>query len=283
MLAKLTSKAIGLTDSEYTVTTSLSIGASQGNDITIDTPSVSSRHARIFYSARKQGYYVEDLKSRNGTRVDGSLVNAPEPLANLNVVTIADEFDFIFHALALEPTLDRGSSATAIAQEQNVVNNARTIIEEATISLPDVIKQSAGRLGQAENREIWQRPSDTETVEAEPSESLTLRQAAPLRSLFNKSSRFVLRFDHSHKSYHLNEGENIIGRDGLCDIEVPHSSISRRHAVITVKGNVITISDLGSKNSTFVAKHRIHKARAILPGTRIHFGRARAILSQVSR
>jgi len=283
MLAKLTSRAIGLTNSEYTVTTGLTIGASPGNDITIDTATVSGKHARIFYSAKKQGYYVEDLQSRNGTKVDGSLVNAPEVLRNLNVVTIADEFDFIFQTVEPEKAFDRENGLSTAPQTENLISNARTIIEEATIGLPPVLKQAAGGIGIAEESIAVPHLSDTETVEDDPPNHLTSAPISRLRGLFIKTSRFALKFDHTSETFPLNEGENIIGRDGRCDIEVPHASMSRRHAVIKVKDNVITIGDLGSKNSTFVAKHRIQKARAILPGTRIYFGRARAILTQVSR
>jgi len=45
------------------------IGRGSHNDCMIDDPSVSREHARIVRSP--DGYYVEDLKSRNGTFVDG--------------------------------------------------------------------------------------------------------------------------------------------------------------------------------------------------------------------
>ena len=47
----------------------ITIGRNSANDITIDNLAVSDRHARIVRD--KTGYYVEDLKSTNGTLVDG--------------------------------------------------------------------------------------------------------------------------------------------------------------------------------------------------------------------
>lgn len=47
----------------------ITIGRNSANDITIDNLAVSDRHARIVRD--KTGYYLEDLKSTNGTFVDG--------------------------------------------------------------------------------------------------------------------------------------------------------------------------------------------------------------------
>jgi pSer/pThr/pTyr-binding forkhead associated (FHA) protein len=59
---------------------------------------VSGRHARIYFDEKKNSWFVEDLKSRNGTRVDGVRVTGAERLDALNVITFADKLDFIFQA-----------------------------------------------------------------------------------------------------------------------------------------------------------------------------------------
>jgi len=51
---------------------SASIGRGPGNDLRIDEPSVSKRHATIFKSP--EGYSIEDMRSQNGTWIDGSLI-----------------------------------------------------------------------------------------------------------------------------------------------------------------------------------------------------------------
>jgi diguanylate cyclase (GGDEF)-like protein len=51
---------------------SASIGRGPDNDLRIDEPSVSKRHAMIFKTPN--GYSVEDLKSQNGTWIDGNLI-----------------------------------------------------------------------------------------------------------------------------------------------------------------------------------------------------------------
>ncbi|MGD9332378.1 MAG: FHA domain-containing protein [Desulfobacterales bacterium] len=51
----------------------ITIGRNMANDITIDNLAVSDRHARIVRD--KTGYYLEDLKSTNGTFVDGRKIS----------------------------------------------------------------------------------------------------------------------------------------------------------------------------------------------------------------
>ena len=50
----------------------------------------------------------------------------------------------------------------------------------------------------------------------------------------------------------LHEGENVLGRGPGVDVPVVHPSVSREHARITVRGDRVTVEDLGSKNGTFV-------------------------------
>src|SRR5438477_415236 len=53
--------------------------------IVVQHPSVSSRHAKIRFD--KGRFFVEDLKSVNGTFVDGAPVVAPTPIASEQALT----------------------------------------------------------------------------------------------------------------------------------------------------------------------------------------------------
>jgi DNA-binding winged helix-turn-helix (wHTH) protein len=66
------------------------------------------------------------------------------------------------------------------------------------------------------------------------------------------------------RKYLLYEGENLLGRASDCRVVIRDSSISRRHAAITVKGNTFTIHDAGSKNGTYVEGHRIGRTPVAL-------------------
>lgn len=54
----------------------------------------------------------------------------------------------------------------------------------------------------------------------------------------------------------LAPGENILGRRGPDVLALPSSTVSRRHARITI-GDDTSIEDLGSKNGTFVDERRV--------------------------
>lgn len=61
------------------------VGRDREADVRIDDPSVSRRHARIVVEG--DAARVEDLESKNGTRVGGILVSQPVRLAKGDVVT----------------------------------------------------------------------------------------------------------------------------------------------------------------------------------------------------
>src|SRR5205809_1793421 len=50
----------------------LSIGRTEGNDLILNHPSVSRKHAR--FEPRENGWWIIDLKSTNGVKVNGNLV-----------------------------------------------------------------------------------------------------------------------------------------------------------------------------------------------------------------
>jgi adenylate cyclase len=50
----------------------LSIGRTEGNDLVLNHPSVSRKHARV--EARNNGWWIVDLKSTNGVKVNGNLI-----------------------------------------------------------------------------------------------------------------------------------------------------------------------------------------------------------------
>lgn len=55
----------------------------------------------------------------------------------------------------------------------------------------------------------------------------------------------------------LISGQNRIGRSSECEICLPSSHVSRVHAIITIKENIITIADQGSANGTYVNDKKI--------------------------
>ena len=71
----------------------------------------------------------------------------------------------------------------------------------------------------------------------------------------------------------LHAGENILGR-GLDDvIEINLSTVSRRHARITL-ADAIVLEDLGSKNGTWLENERLTAPRELSDGAAVRLGSA---------
>jgi DNA-binding winged helix-turn-helix (wHTH) protein len=72
----------------------------------------------------------------------------------------------------------------------------------------------------------------------------------------------------------LVEGENIAGRGAECAVVVDATTVSRRHARITVSLGVATLEDLGSTNGTFVNNAAISSPTCLKDGDEIALGKA---------
>jgi len=70
----------------------------------------------------------------------------------------------------------------------------------------------------------------------------------------------------------LGEGEHVLGRDGSAALTLNSSSVSRRHARITITGETATLEDLGSKNGTYVADQPVNEPTKLRDGDRIRVG-----------
>lgn len=75
----------------------VSIGRNPDCEIVVEVGAVSRRHAKI--ERRPDGYYLSDLKSRNGTWLNGQRVDSATSLRNGDRIRICD-IDFIFNDAA---------------------------------------------------------------------------------------------------------------------------------------------------------------------------------------
>ena len=110
MRARLFCRTGDLAGADHQIAGEATIGRSARNTVVLGAPVISQTHARIFFDAEAGGYILEDLRSRNGTRLDGVPVQGRERLGDLHVVTLGEEHDFIFVALpeSATATVDGG-------------------------------------------------------------------------------------------------------------------------------------------------------------------------------
>lgn len=72
----------------------MSLGRSATNDIVVNDPEISRRHAQITY--QNQRYLIEDLGSTNGTFVNGQRCTGPTSLKDGDVVEFGDTIQMLF-------------------------------------------------------------------------------------------------------------------------------------------------------------------------------------------
>lgn len=87
------------------------VGRAPGCQLTVDDPRVSRRHASFRVEAQR--LTVEDLRSRNGTLVNGVLLRNPQVLANNDVVTVGSQELRVVATREDEESLARSIAATA--------------------------------------------------------------------------------------------------------------------------------------------------------------------------
>jgi FHA domain len=66
----------------------------------------------------------------------------------------------------------------------------------------------------------------------------------------------------------LSEGKHTLGRGSLCDVKIASNSVSKEHATILITNDKIILSDLDSRNGTFVNGVRIQNQR-LNPGDKL--------------
>lgn len=85
-----------------------------------------------------------------------------------------------------------------------------------------------------------------------------------------RPSHYSLAWETTH--FQLFEGDNIVGRDRDLALSFDSTSVSRRHCVIKIAGDEVTVEDLESKNGTFVQDERIDAPKRLVAGDHIRVG-----------
>ena len=307
MPARLFCKTGELAGAAFVIRREATIGRLEDNQITLYPSYVSGYHARIFFDDDEGRYFLEDLRSSNGTELDGTPVTAPVRLGRLHVITFAHQVDFIFPAPEEEAVPDFGVRALDVpatddSQEKTYIGD----IFAPLPSLPSLESEGVGEktmmhdpftvlpeLSEPEDieekttfREAFtplptlemtplpeaQTPSETPPLSASEDtpgdeETILVSETAPTRFKL-----VVTMPDETLETFALEEGGQVVGRELACDLTIPHTSISRRHARITVEGGTVMLEDMGSKNGTFVDSTRITMAVPIRPGNVIRLG-----------
>lgn len=139
---------------------SITIGRAADNDIVFfNEVAVSRRHARIGKSNQK--YSVEDLKSKNGTRLNGTLIEREE---------LKDGDEILIGKSLLQFQSSQSEEAVILSQESVPSDDSGTIYRPLREVLPDELLESEEI--EKTNKRTWkswekpvQKPSDIKELE----------------------------------------------------------------------------------------------------------------------
>ena len=96
------------------------------------------------------------------------------------------------------------------------------------------------------------------------------------------SLRLIVETDDRTQRFPLAEGSHRLGSSLESSVRLPHPSISRRHAMIHVRGGRAEIEDLGSRNGTRVGGRRVTARQPLKVGERVTLGAVSALLEEVA-
>ena len=83
---------------------------------------------------------------------------------------------------------------------------------------------------------------------------------------------FVKSPGSDERVYEVSEGEVTVGRDPAVGIPVDDKTLSRRHCKVYLGADGWRVTDLGSRNGTYLNGARLTKPQSVNTGDRIQVG-----------
>jgi ABC-type multidrug transport system ATPase subunit len=229
------------TGTEHPVPASgLIVGRSQRADIVLDNPSCSRQQFRVMHQDSRT--LLEQMSQTTPTQVNGTLVGATLVLQD------GDEIDVSGSKFRVRITVEKGTDTGATQPPE-----------------------SAG--GRGRKKSPPPPPREAVAVKVPPSSPPAAMQNTAIRNdrtvIGRPDAGAPSDFDQSFEL----SGRMVIGRDSeRVDIALPHLSVSRTHAAITLKGNKAELADLNSANGTFINGRKVVNPVMIPAGTQIDIG-----------
>jgi pSer/pThr/pTyr-binding forkhead associated (FHA) protein len=237
--------------SEMELTGDLAVGRAQDSGLRITEGNPSRHHARL--SVGPEGAFVEDLKSTNGTYVNGTRIEQRTRLATKDKI----RFDVEEYQLRVDVTAPPDADATKM--------RAPVVVEPAKAE-PGWIRGS----NESTNRTVFKtaeelkREHDRLAAARQP-EQATGPVLVPTLRIYDSNTRpRVVELPAT-------EGEWSIGSDEGREIRIQREGVSGLHAKIVNSGKVWKVVDQVAANGTFVNGERV-TVRYLNSGDRINFG-----------
>jgi len=82
------------------------------------------------------------------------------------------------------------------------------------------------------------------------------------------------------QEFPLQAGANVLGRDAAADVHIDDTTVSRKHAAITIGDDAVTLEDLNSKNGTYLDGVQLTEPAPIRDGQTFVLGDASVLFRQ---
>jgi pSer/pThr/pTyr-binding forkhead associated (FHA) protein len=142
--------------STYEITKKITrIGRDETNDLTIFSETISRKHAALIINPEgRHRYYIEDLHSRNGTRINGELINDRSPIKVGDVIMLSNDVTIILRddEFERESELDQTQPIPVVNVQQTLVTEtdlfaaAESVIEAPELTELTTFEVEAGTL-----------------------------------------------------------------------------------------------------------------------------------------
>ena len=250
------------------------IGRLPGSHLLLNDQSISGRHATIYEQNR--AYLLKDHKSTNGTRVNGRRVQAMM-LQDGDIVKFG-RWQAVFVENEIRPercclSLLSGENTGKIIELPERLKIGRTsdndlVIAETPVSsahaviywgqgrywLHDLGSRNGTRVGGVRIQEVPLQHGD---------EIMIAKQSMLFYHRDLPKEKFYLVFFEGRRGgeeYELGKSKIVIGRSNNCDICLPNTETSKRHAEIEAREGQFILRDLKSTNGVCVNGKKITEA-----------------------
>ena len=121
-----------------------------------------------------------------------------------------------------------------------------------------------------------------ESANEDPTETLSIDDIANADEKVTAAGFIVTDGPIAGSKYLLGAGKSTIGRHPESSIFFDDITVSRRHAEVTLSGNEVKVTDVGSLNGTYLNQRQIDSSQQLVPGDVLQIGKFKLVYFQES-
>ncbi len=121
-----------------------------------------------------------------------------------------------------------------------------------------------------------------DSANEDPTETLSIDDIANADEKVSAAGFIVTDGPIAGSKYLLGAGRSTIGRHPESSIFFDDITVSRRHAEVTLSGNEVKVTDVGSLNGTYLNQRQIDSSQQLVPGDVLQIGKFKLVYFQES-